>query len=228
MPALIVPKAYRDGVVLFEADLDDIKEALETFLNITKLDSDNIRAESLTGNVFADGAVEGTAVQFTSEKKLTLDTTAITAAKFHEDAFEIPIGGIKMFYSYNGAVEPDPLKWELLSSYNDYYIEGQNSAVTINTVFRFWDFIAAMNHNHQWYDYVSNSAAARVWKGGVQQDIARNTSECTSPTMFVVDNTVTGAKILNQDAYTTVNTDLGFSFTRTPVALGVKLYRRIA
>lgn len=228
MPALIVPKAYRDGVVLFEADLDDIKEALETLLNTTKLDSDNIRAESLTGTVFADGAVEGTAVQFTSEKKLTLDTTSITASKFHEDAFEIPIGGIKMFYSYNGAVEPDPLKWELLSDYNDLYIEGQNSATTINSVFRLGTFLSALQHNHQWYDYVSNSAAAKVWKGGAEQNIARNTSECTSPTMFVIDNTITGAQILNQDAYTDMTSGLGFDFSRTPVALGIKLYRRIA
>lgn len=42
MPTLSITKTYQDGDILTEADLDNICDSVETFLNSTGIDSDNI------------------------------------------------------------------------------------------------------------------------------------------------------------------------------------------
>ena len=44
MPTLSVTKTYLDGDILTEADLDNIRTSIETFINTTGLDSTNIQA----------------------------------------------------------------------------------------------------------------------------------------------------------------------------------------
>jgi hypothetical protein len=67
MPQLTINKTYANGQILFEADLDEIKNAIEELINTTGLDASNIQpgainadllaADSVTADKFADGAV---------------------------------------------------------------------------------------------------------------------------------------------------------------------------
>jgi hypothetical protein len=43
MPVISITKTYEDGDILTEADLDAIREDVEDFFNVTKIDSDNIQ-----------------------------------------------------------------------------------------------------------------------------------------------------------------------------------------
>lgn len=47
MPTLSITKSYADGDVLLESDLDSIRSSLLTFLNTTKIDSDNIQDDGI-------------------------------------------------------------------------------------------------------------------------------------------------------------------------------------
>jgi microcystin-dependent protein len=57
MPTLSVTKSYSDGSVLTEADLDAMKNSLETFFNTTKIDADNIQDSGVTTAKIAASAV---------------------------------------------------------------------------------------------------------------------------------------------------------------------------
>lgn len=51
MPILTIPKTYANNTVLNESDLDNIKNAIETFINTTKLDSTNIQISAIADSV---------------------------------------------------------------------------------------------------------------------------------------------------------------------------------
>ncbi len=55
MPTLVISKNYADGDVLVESDLDDIRDALLTFFNTTKIDGDNIQDKGISLAKLADG-----------------------------------------------------------------------------------------------------------------------------------------------------------------------------
>jgi len=87
MPTLSISKTYRDGDVLFEADLDSIKSSIETFINTTKLDDDNIQDNGITGSTkLIDSTI--TSAKFVAESitATLLDTTAVTTAKIGDSA----------------------------------------------------------------------------------------------------------------------------------------------
>jgi len=87
MPTLSISKTYRDGDVLFEADLDSIKSSIETFINTTKLDDDNIQDNGITGSTkLIDSTI--TSAKFAAESitATLLDTNAVTTAKIGESA----------------------------------------------------------------------------------------------------------------------------------------------
>jgi hypothetical protein len=71
MPTFTMTKNWDDGTVLTESQLDDIKNSVETFLNTTKLDSDNIQTGGIATAAIADLAV-------TTAK---IDSSAVTTAK---------------------------------------------------------------------------------------------------------------------------------------------------
>lgn len=50
MATLSITKQWANGEVLLEADLDYIKSGIETFLNTTKINDDNIQAGGITGS----------------------------------------------------------------------------------------------------------------------------------------------------------------------------------
>jgi microcystin-dependent protein len=52
MPTLTITKTYQDGNVLSEADLDNIKDSIETFINVTKLDDDNLQDNGISSDKF--------------------------------------------------------------------------------------------------------------------------------------------------------------------------------
>jgi hypothetical protein len=60
MPTLTVTKSYSNGTVLSESHLDDIKSSVETFVNTTKLGSDNLQAGAV-GTTQLDSAAVTTA-----------------------------------------------------------------------------------------------------------------------------------------------------------------------
>lgn len=77
MPVLAITKTYADGDTLFEADLDNIKDDLENFLNVTKLNDDNIQNSGITASTkLVDATV-------TSAK---IASAAITTSKISDDA----------------------------------------------------------------------------------------------------------------------------------------------
>lgn len=56
MPELSIPKEYKDGDILFAADLDAICDAVESFLNGNNLDSTNVQT-SITGALSFTGMI---------------------------------------------------------------------------------------------------------------------------------------------------------------------------
>lgn len=52
MPTYSTNKTYADGNVLTEQDLDNIKDSIETFLNVTKLDDDNLQDDGISSDKF--------------------------------------------------------------------------------------------------------------------------------------------------------------------------------
>lgn len=62
MPNLSVTKTYQDGDILTEADLDNIRESIETFFNTTGIDTDNIQAGGV--NVSDIGINDGDYLEF--------------------------------------------------------------------------------------------------------------------------------------------------------------------
>ena len=82
MPTLSISKTYQDGDVLFEADLDNIRSAIETFLNTTKIDDDNIQDNGITASTkIIDGTISSGKLAAESITALLLDTNAITTVK---------------------------------------------------------------------------------------------------------------------------------------------------
>lgn len=56
MPVLTITKTYSNGNVLTETDLDNIKNSIETFVNVTMLDNTNVDSDSIGSNMTSVGA----------------------------------------------------------------------------------------------------------------------------------------------------------------------------
>jgi len=85
MPTLSITKSYADGEVLFEADLDIIKSDIETFVNTTKLDDDNIQDNGITGSTkIIDGTITAAKIAASAITSTTLATDSITTAKIQD------------------------------------------------------------------------------------------------------------------------------------------------
>ena len=83
MPTLNIPKNYAALTTPTEAQLDAVKNSIETFFNITKVGADNFSTGSFTSATIADGAI--TAVQvadisITSTKKSPCNIITSTVA----------------------------------------------------------------------------------------------------------------------------------------------------
>jgi hypothetical protein len=76
VPTFTMTKNWDDGSALTESMLDDIKTSVETFLNTTKLDADNLQDGAITAAKIGTGAV--------TEAKL--GANAVTSAKLASSA----------------------------------------------------------------------------------------------------------------------------------------------
>lgn len=96
MAQIVVSKTYVDGDALFESDLDNLRESLEYFLNVTQVNDDNIQSASITASdKFIDGTVTGSnlaaavvddsTIQLSSSQ-LSLKDAGITTAKLAASA----------------------------------------------------------------------------------------------------------------------------------------------
>lgn len=77
MATLTIPKGWADGDILLASDLTAFKTAVETFINTTKLNDDNIQAQGITGS---------TKLAAASVNAAKLATNAITTAKIVDEA----------------------------------------------------------------------------------------------------------------------------------------------
>lgn len=80
MPTLTITKQYDDGTVLTETQLDTAFASVTTFVNTTKLDSDNIQDGGLDADTLASSAVTTAkiAAGAVTLAKLAAEVTAVT------------------------------------------------------------------------------------------------------------------------------------------------------
>jgi hypothetical protein len=99
LATLAITRNYNDGEVLTEADLDAICDSVETFLNSTKINDDNIQNSGITGSdklvsqsvttaKIADLNVTTAKINDLAVTTGKLDALAVTAAKLAADAVE--------------------------------------------------------------------------------------------------------------------------------------------
>jgi hypothetical protein len=74
MATLVITKSYADGDVLLESDLDNIKDDIETFLNTTGVNDDNI----------ADGGVGTSSIADSAVTTAKINNSAVTTAKIND------------------------------------------------------------------------------------------------------------------------------------------------
>lgn len=95
MPTITITKTYADGDVLFESDLDNIIDDIETFLNVTKIDNTNIQDNgidastkvsdaSVTSAKIASGAITTTKILDAAVTTDKLNDLAVTTAKLND------------------------------------------------------------------------------------------------------------------------------------------------
>ncbi len=81
MPTLSITKNYSDGATLTEAHLDTALEGIETFVNTTKLDSDNIQDGALDADTLASNAVTTAKINASAVTTAKIADAAVTGAK---------------------------------------------------------------------------------------------------------------------------------------------------
>lgn len=81
MPTLTITKNWDDGTVLTESQLDDIKTSVETFINTTKIDTDNIQSGGIATTNYAAGSVDATALGTSSVTTVKINDAAVTTVK---------------------------------------------------------------------------------------------------------------------------------------------------
>jgi microcystin-dependent protein len=87
MAQIAITKDWADGEVLTEADLDNIKDDVETFLNTTKINDDNIQTSGITGSTkLVDSSVTAAKLDADSVTTVKILDAAVTTAKINDDA----------------------------------------------------------------------------------------------------------------------------------------------
>lgn len=89
MATLSITKQWANGEVLLEADLDYIKTDLETFLNTTKINDDNIQTGGITGSSkLVDLSVTAGKMATDSVTTAKIEALAVTNAKIANATIE--------------------------------------------------------------------------------------------------------------------------------------------
>ena len=111
MSLLSIQKDYKSGDILLEADLDAFIASIETFLNTTKLNNDNIAATSITGSTkLAAASVSSGKLSSNAASSDKIEASAVTLSKLTSSllSFFCP-AGITMAYGGTSA----PTGWLL-------------------------------------------------------------------------------------------------------------------
>jgi len=96
MPTISITKTYSDGTVLTEADLDNFKDDVETFLNTTKIDQDNIQTGGVDAASLATDSVETIKIKdlnVTTAKLAnnSVDSTKLASGVGESDGIILPV-----------------------------------------------------------------------------------------------------------------------------------------
>lgn len=87
MPTLTVTKSYSDGAVLNASDLDDIISSIETLINTTGLDDDNIQNSGITASTkLVDGSISAAKIATSAVTTAKINDAAVTTDKIADAA----------------------------------------------------------------------------------------------------------------------------------------------
>lgn len=87
MATLSITKNWADGEILLEADLDEIKTDVETFLNTTKINDDNIQTSGITASSkLIDASISTAKLADSSVTTAKINDSAVTTAKINDSA----------------------------------------------------------------------------------------------------------------------------------------------
>lgn len=82
MATLSITKQWANGSILLEADLDFIKSDIETFLNTTKINDDNIQTSGITASTkLADTSITAAKLGTSCVETAKINDSAVTTAK---------------------------------------------------------------------------------------------------------------------------------------------------
>lgn len=84
MPTVDIPKPYNDGDDLTEEQLDECFEYIETLLNTTKLDSDNVQSGGIEESNLAAGSVTESKIGAAAVTAAKIGTNAVTTEKISD------------------------------------------------------------------------------------------------------------------------------------------------
>lgn len=86
MSSLDITRNYVNGEILLEADLDEIKTDLETFVNTNKLQSDNFQTNAVSGSKLINDSVTTSTITANTITEDKINTDAVTTVKILNDA----------------------------------------------------------------------------------------------------------------------------------------------
>jgi hypothetical protein len=86
MPTASFTKDYEDGTDFTEEQLDAFRESVENFLNVTKLDSDNIQTGGISSNALATSAVTTAKIAADAVTTAKIADSNVTTAKINDSA----------------------------------------------------------------------------------------------------------------------------------------------
>lgn len=100
MPTFTMTKNWDDGQVLTESMLDDIKTSVETFLNTTKIDSDNIQTGGIVNASIANSTLTVSKINVAAA---AANSTIVSDGSAASWAVQVPPGTI---FDYAGSSAP--------------------------------------------------------------------------------------------------------------------------
>lgn len=110
MATITIPREYEDGEILVESDLDAANDAVETFLNTTKINDDNIQNSGITGSTkLVNATVTEAKLATDSVSTLKIVNEAVTNPKIGADAVngsKIADDAIDSEHYVDGSIDP--------------------------------------------------------------------------------------------------------------------------
>lgn len=87
MAKLTISKTYKDGETPTQADLDNVCDSIETFLNVTQLGPDNIKQNSIDASlVFSEGSITTGKLAADSITTAKILDSSVQSSKIADDA----------------------------------------------------------------------------------------------------------------------------------------------